>query len=545
MHWCTTSSPGGKFYDTAMTLLPSAQRSLRFFFSLAALFIFAIVTASFAQAQTIYGVGVPGVTVVTAAGSTALFTVNPNTGATTAICALAAPSTANAVSSLDGLIYYITREATSRLFTINPTTCVSTFVGNTTLGAAVLRQTSCPNGRMYAMSTGPNFFEITPSTGATARTLTWTGLPTVGSGDFACTTNGDMYVIAQDGAAGTPYNLYFAANASFANVATGTSVAATNIGDLGLAGTTTGVPNGLSEAPLGLTGCAASPAPCLLVSTGDNNQIWKINSATGAATTTGLVTAGDSLTDLSRSFPVNLLTTKTVTPTVALQGQTVIYTLTVDNPGPAVVTSITVTDVLSSGIASASWTCSVANAGSTTLVSTTCGSSTTGTGSINNTVSLSINGSIIYNITAVLNSTFTGTLTNVGLASISSLITNPTPGNNSATVNSTVAPAAALAITKTNGTNTLVAGQTTSYTVTVSNFGPGNAPGSLVKDPAATGLVCTTATCAVASGTAVCPVGTPSALMASLQGAGATLTTFDANSSLNFTVTCSVDATGL
>jgi hypothetical protein len=313
-----------------MTLLPSAQRSLRFFFSLAALFIFAIVTASFAQAQTIYCVGVPGVTVVTAAGSTALFTVNPNTGATTAICALAAPSTANAVSSLDGLIYYITREATSRLFTINPTTCVSTFVGNTTLGAAVLRQTSCPNGRMYAMSTGPNFFEITPSTGATARTLTWTGLPTVGSGDFACTTNGDMYVIAQDGAAGTPYNLYFAANASFANVATGTSVAATNIGDLGLAGTTTGVPNGLSEAPLGLTGCAASPAPCLLVSTGDNNQIWKINSATGAATTTGLVTAGDSLTDLSRSFPVNLLTTKTVTPTVALQGQTVIYTLTVD-----------------------------------------------------------------------------------------------------------------------------------------------------------------------------------------------------------------------
>jgi uncharacterized repeat protein (TIGR01451 family) len=529
------------FYDIAMTLLSTVKKSFRFLSFFASLFIFISATAGSVQAQTIYGVGVPGTTAITLAGSTALFTVNPNTGATSAICTLAAPSTANAVSSLDGLIYYITRETTARLFTINPTTCVSTFIGNTTLGNTVLRQTSCPNGRMYAMSAGPNFFEITPSTGATARTLTWTGLPSVGSGDFACTTNGDLYVIAQDGALGTPYNLYFAANASFANVATGTSVAATNIGDLGLAG----VPNGLSEAPLGLAGCAASPAPCLLASTGDSNQIWKINSSTGAATTTGLVAAGNGLTDLSRSFPVNLSFSKTVTPTVALQGQTVIYTLTVGNPGPAVVTSITVTDVLSPGIASASWTCSVANAGSTTLVSTTCGSAAIGTGSVNNTASLSINGSIIYNITAVLNSTFTGTLTNVGSASISSLITNPTPENNSATVTSTVAPAAALAITKTNGTNTLVAGQPTSYTVTVSNFGPGNAPGALVKDPAATGLVCTAATCAVAFGTAVCPAATPAALMASLQGAGATLSTFDANSSLNFIVTCNVDATGI
>ena len=520
-----------------MTSLSTAQSFLRVCYSIAALFILVFTTIGPAQGQTIYGVGVAGTTTVSLPASTALFTVNPTTGATTAICTLDGPSTANAVSSLDGLIYYITRETPARLLTIDPVTCVNTFVGNTTLGNSVLRQTSCPNGRMYAMSATADFFEITPSTGAIARTLTWTGLPTGGSGDFACTSNGDMYIIAQDGVAG--YNLYFAANASFANVATGTSVAVANRGDLVL----TGAPNGLSEAPLGLAGCAASPAPCLVASTGAIGQIWRVNPTTGAATSAGNTVNG--LTDLSRSFPVNLSVSKTVAPAVALQGQTVVYTLTVGNPGPAVVTSITVTDVLSPGIASASWTCSVVNAGSTTLVATTCGSSPTGTGSINNTVSLSINGSIIYNITATLASTFTGTLTNVGQASISSLITNPTPGNNSSTVANTVAPAAALAITKTNGTDTLVAGQTTSYTVTVSNFGPGDAPGSVVKDPVAPGLVCTAATCAVGSGTAVCPVATPSALLASLQGAGATLSTFNANSSLNFTVVCSVNATGI
>jgi uncharacterized repeat protein (TIGR01451 family) len=533
------------FDDITMAILSNVQKTFRALLLNAVWLILAFITTAPAQAQTIYGVGVVGTSPITLTASTALFTVNPSTGNTTVLCTLVASATANAVSSLDGLIYYITRETTARLFTINPVTCVNTFVGNTTLGNIVLRQTFCPNGRMYAMSSGPQFFEITPSTGATARTLTWTGLPSVGSGDFACDRNGDMYIVAQDGLITTAYNLYSAASAAFANVPSGTSVAVTNIGDLGLVGTGTnlGAPNGLSEAPAGLAGCAVAPAPCLIASTGETNQIWRINATTGAATNAGA--AGNGLTDLSRSFPVNLSVSKTVTPSIALQGQTVFYTITVGNPGPAVVTSITVTDVLSPGIASASWSCSVVNAGSVTLVSTTCGSSSTGTGSINNTVSLSINGSITYSITATLASTFTGTLTNVGQVSISSLITNPTPANNSATVTSTVTPATRLAITKTNGANTLVAGQTINYTVTVSNFGPGDAPGSVVTDPVAPGLICTAATCAVASGTAACPAGTPAVLMALLQGAGATLSTFNANSSLNFTVTCGVGATGL
>ncbi|WP_439113833.1 hypothetical protein [Hydrogenophaga sp.] len=101
-----------------------------------------------------------------------------------------------------------------------------------------------------------------------------------------------------------------------------------------------------------------------------------------------------------------------------------------------------------------------------------------------------------------------------------------------------------LSITKTNGVNTLVAGSTTTYTVTVSNAGPGNAHNSTLTDPVTTGLSCTSVTCGVASGGAVCPVP-PALSMVNLQGSGVPITTFPANSSLNFLVTCNVTATGV
>lgn len=491
------------------------------------------------HAQTIYGVGQAGTAAISVASSTALFTINPNTGASTQICALAAPSTANTVSSLDGRIYYITRETTARLFSIDPATCVNTFLGNTLFNnstLATLRATHCPDGRFYAMSNTTQFYELSSANGATLRTLNWTGLPTGGSGDFACTNNGDLYVLAADGTAN--YNLYRATSASFQAVANGSSVVATNVGDLGLAG----APNGITEAPSGLAGCAASPNPCLLVSTGDTRQIWRVNSVTAAATNAG--TTGNGLTDLSRSFPVDLSFSKSVTPTTALQGQTVFYTLTASNPGPAVVQSVQIQDTFPAGIASASWACTVTAPGSATLVSTSCGATPSGTGNINQAVSLSLNGSIRYDITATLSSGFTGTLSNSGRATITVPVTDPTPGNNSQTATSTVSPATNLSISKSNAAGTVTAGSVTSYTITATNSGPGTANNAVISDPATAGLNCTAVSCSVGSGGAVCPVA-PALSVANLQGSGVTVATFPANSSLNFQLTCTVTATGL
>jgi uncharacterized repeat protein (TIGR01451 family) len=123
------------------------------------------------------------------------------------------------------------------------------------------------------------------------------------------------------------------------------------------------------------------------------------------------------------------------------------------------------------------------------------------------------------------------------------------PGSNYASASTTnedvkiISGTTVLTISKTNGVDSLVAGQTTSYTITVANLGPTNAPGAVLKDPSASGLNCTTVTCAVTAGTASCPAPLT---IAALQGAGLTITpSFNANSTLSFVVTCGVTATGL
>ena len=123
------------------------------------------------------------------------------------------------------------------------------------------------------------------------------------------------------------------------------------------------------------------------------------------------------------------------------------------------------------------------------------------------------------------------------------MVTDPNPGNNTQTATATVTPAGNLSVTKTNAVTALNAGQTTSYTVTATNSGPGNATNSVVTDPAVTGLSCTSVTCSVGSGAAVCPVA-PALSIANLQGSGVPIASFPANSSLNFQVLCTVTATG-
>jgi uncharacterized repeat protein (TIGR01451 family) len=496
-------------------------------------------------AQVIYGVGAPGA--ATAAPFNTIYSVNPANGAASVACTNTLPfsSAAIGVNNADGLIYAFSQTAAgtaSQVVSIDPTTTPCTITPRpntqTTIGN-IIRAASCPDGRFYVMSNTAAFFEINPATGATIRSLNWGGLPVGGSGDFSCASNNVMYIIAQDGTAN--YNLYSAPAASFSAVPDGSTATVANLGDVGLTTAAGFAPNGIAEAPAGGVGCAAAPTPCFVVSTGGNSQTWGINANTAAATVRGAT--GFTLTDLSRSFPVDLSISKTVTPTVALQGQTVVYTLVVGNNGPGSVGRTTVTDALNAAFSSSNWSCSVSDPGTTTAVTTACGAPS-GSGSINTSASFSLGGSVIYRVTATLSSSFTGTLTNVAVIAPVAAVVDPTPTNSITTVTSTVSPATSLSITKTNGTNTVAAGQTTSYTVTISNLGPGDAPNAIAKDPATTGLSCSTAACTT-SGTATCPVGTPSDIMAALQSpGGAIIPTLNVGATVTFVVTCGVTATG-
>ena len=118
---------------------------------------------------------------------------------------------------------------------------------------------------------------------------------------------------------------------------------------------------------------------------------------------------------------------------------------------------------------------------------------------------------------------------------------DPVPNNNTATASAIVTPSANLAISKSNGTNTVVSGGTTVYTITVTNDGPYTATAATLRDPAAAGLSCTAVTCTTAVN-ATCPAPA-SVTIAAIQGAGIGIT-LPPSSSLQFSISCGVTATG-
>jgi uncharacterized repeat protein (TIGR01451 family) len=104
-------------------------------------------------------------------------------------------------------------------------------------------------------------------------------------------------------------------------------------------------------------------------------------------------------------------------------------------------------------------------------------------------------------------------------------------------------PTVNLRIDKAANPTTLRSGDDVTYTITVNNDGPGPGDGAVLSDPAIAGVDCSAGTlaCGAATGGAVCPA---SPAVADLQGAGITIPTFPAGGSMQFTLTCTVTATG-
>jgi uncharacterized repeat protein (TIGR01451 family) len=113
-------------------------------------------------------------------------------------------------------------------------------------------------------------------------------------------------------------------------------------------------------------------------------------------------------------------------------------------------------------------------------------------------------------------------------------VTDPNPGNNSATDSDTVDGQADLSITKTDGVASVAAGGSTIYTIVASNAGPSAVSGGTVTDTFPAGLTCTW-TC---SGTGTCA--------AAGSGNIADTVTLAAGNSVTYVATCNVSpsATG-
>ena len=237
-----------------------------------------------------------------------------------------------------------------------------------------------------------------------------------------------------------------------------------------------------------------------------------------------IVFAGAAVDDVSvtacRPLSADLSITKTDGVATATPGGSVTYTITASDAGPDAVTGATVADTFPASL-TCTWTCVGAGGG-------TCSAGPTA-GNINDAVNLPLGASVTYTATCSIAAGATGSLINT--ATVSSAVTDPFPGNNSATDADTLTPSADLAVTKTDGVANATPGGMTTYTITASNAGPSNAPSGTVADTFPAALTCSW-TC-VGAGGGTCTAG-PAA------GNINDAVNLPAGGSVTFTAVCSI-----
>ncbi len=257
---------------------------------------------------------------------------------------------------------------------------------------------------------------------------------------------------------------------------------------------------------------------------------------------TGTTTASDTnqpRPTLNKSFSGALVEGQTTTLTFTITGTVVVATSFTDTlpaglriaPTPAVggtCTGGTVTanaganNITVAGRNSINGSCTI------TVAITTAAAPTTGTCPQANNTNANANISATQNITpAIADSAAGGGTAAAGSGACVS-----------------VAPSVNVNITKSDAKTAATSGSSNVYSIVVANGGPSPANNAVLKDPAVAGLNCTAITCAVTTGTATCPAAAQLTI-ANLQGAGGiTIPTLPANSSLTFTLTCTVTANG-
>jgi uncharacterized repeat protein (TIGR01451 family) len=196
---------------------------------------------------------------------------------------------------------------------------------------------------------------------------------------------------------------------------------------------------------------------------------------------------------------------KTASPATAKPGDTVTYTVTLSNAGTAEVTGASVTDTLPAGLIHGAWTCSGGASCPSGSVS----------GNLNHSnITLPVNTSLLYTVTATVAPAASGTLTNTqatatstaaGIACWSGSAASALPCTASAASNVVVDTGYLMSVSKTASTAAAKPGDAVSYTITLRNESTGLLTGVSVTDPLPAGLINGTWTC---TGTgASCPAG--------------------------------------
>lgn len=164
------------------------------------------------------------------------------------------------------------------------------------------------------------------------------------------------------------------------------------------------------------------------VSTSASGSISNTASVTAPAGVTDPDIANNSATDTDTIPSADLMISVTDGQTGVAAGGSVTYMIAISNVGPDAVTGAAVVDTFPASLNNVTWTCS-ASAGS-------CPAG--GSGNINTTVDLAMNGSALFIATGNLASTAYGTLSNTAAITPPAGIADPVSGNNSATDTSSI-----------------------------------------------------------------------------------------------------------
>jgi CSLREA domain-containing protein/uncharacterized repeat protein (TIGR01451 family) len=158
----------------------------------------------------------------------------------------------------------------------------------------------------------------------------------------------------------------------------------------------------------------------------------------------------------------------------AVAGAQNTYTIVVKNNGSSYVTGAVVKDTFPSIFSGVTYTATEAGGASGYTVS--------GTGNINNTISMPPASSITYKATGKLSAAATGTVSDTATVKAPTGITDPNTPNNTATDTDTITIKADLKVTVNDGKTSALPGTKNTYTIVVSNAGPSKLVGAVVHD---------------------------------------------------------------
>jgi len=173
-------------------------------------------------------------------------------------------------------------------------------------------------------------------------------------------------------------------------------------------------------------------------------------------------------------IPADIAVTKDDGVTEATPGQLLTYTITVShNAGLADAPGVRVVDVFPSAITGTFWNCLEDGGGS-------CGSAS-GSGDIDTFVDLTMGTSVTFVAVGSVTASGGDGVTNTVVVEASPVAPDTYLANNSATDTDLWLPAD-VGVTKDDGVSGVTLGQQLTYTITVSNAGPADAPGVRVTD---------------------------------------------------------------